>query len=467
MFNLFFFLLFSDPDQRAYSIWVSEVMLQQTQVATVIEYYNKWIKRWPTVLDLAKATLEEVNEMWAGLGYYSRGRRLHEGAQKLAKQRGKKSGQMPANAKDLMKELPGVGRYTAGAVASISYNEVTGIVDGNVIRVMSRLRMIGGDISTQPVSELIWELANKVVDEELPGDFNQSLMELGATVCTPQNPKCTECPVSKICKAYKRLSMSRSGKKDFFNKNVVESDEKPAQKELPVKNEADVFDALGDVELESNDEEFKDEKTVIDLTSNEFVLADIEDFPDCKFCISSDEPWNPEHGVGNYPRKPKRKPPKAENYLSIMIESNSKYLFVQRPESGLLANMWEFPLTQIEKENKEAIELNVVKKELKRRFGIEDFDYVRFCGEASHVFSHRCHLYRIYHAMVSSIPESVVDAEGRPLRWMNRTEINIAAITSAIKKIMTVKEKCRKGIKRKSGEKLMSQQTLDKMFKKN
>uniref|UniRef100_UPI00398ECB1B adenine DNA glycosylase-like isoform X3 n=1 Tax=Pristiophorus japonicus TaxID=55135 RepID=UPI00398ECB1B len=192
----------SDLNKRAYAVWVSEIMLQQTQVATVINYYNKWMQRWPTLQDLAKATLEEVNEMWSGLGYYSRGRRLHEGAQKVLSEF---KSEMPKSAEELQKLLPGVGRYTAAAIASITFGQVTGVVDGNVIRVLCRTRAIGADSTSPAVTEALWMLANILVDPVKPGDFNQAMMELGATVCTPKAPLCSECPVQAHCRAYQRV----------------------------------------------------------------------------------------------------------------------------------------------------------------------------------------------------------------------------------------------------------------------
>ncbi|XP_061307393.1 adenine DNA glycosylase isoform X1 [Pezoporus flaviventris] len=142
-----------DADRRAYAVWVSEIMLQQTQVATVIDYYNRWMQKWPTLQALAQASLEEVNELWAGLGYYSRGKRLQEAARKVVSEL---AGQMPRTAEDLQKLLPGVGRYTAAAIASISYGQATGVVDGNVIRVLCRLRCIGADSSSPAVIDRLW-----------------------------------------------------------------------------------------------------------------------------------------------------------------------------------------------------------------------------------------------------------------------------------------------------------------------
>ncbi|XP_020372489.2 adenine DNA glycosylase isoform X1 [Rhincodon typus] len=197
----------SDLNKRAYAVWVSEIMLQQTQVATVINYYNKWMQRWPTLQDLAKATVEEVNEMWSGLGYYSRGRRLHEGAQKVMSEF---KGEMPKTAEELQKLLPGVGRYTASAIASITFGQVTGIVDGNAVRVLCRVRAIGADSTSPTVFEALWMLANSLVDPFRPGDFNQAIMELGATVCTPKAPLCSECPVQAHCRAYQQVGFELS-----------------------------------------------------------------------------------------------------------------------------------------------------------------------------------------------------------------------------------------------------------------
>ncbi|XP_057213330.1 adenine DNA glycosylase [Triplophysa rosa] len=195
-----------DVNIRTYAVWVSEIMLQQTQVATVIDYYDKWMKRWPTVENLAAATLEEVNQMWAGLGYYSRGRRLHEGAKKVVSDL---NGQMPRCTEGLLKLLPGVGRYTAGAIGSIALGQVTGAVDGNVIRVLCRVRAIGADSTGPVVTEALWKIANTIVDTERPGDFNQAMMELGARVCTPKSPLCSQCPIQTHCHAFRKVSIKQ------------------------------------------------------------------------------------------------------------------------------------------------------------------------------------------------------------------------------------------------------------------
>ncbi|XP_031405494.1 adenine DNA glycosylase-like isoform X2 [Punica granatum] len=186
-----------EEERRAYGVWVSEVMLQQTRVQTVIEYYNRWMLKWPSVHHLASASLEEVNEMWAGLGYYRRARFLLEGAKMIvAGEEG-----FPRTVAQLRK-VPGIGEYTAGAIASIAFKEVVPAVDGNVIRVLARLKAISTNPKDSTTIKNFWKLAGQLVDNSRPGDFNQSLMELGATVCTPLNPTCSLCSISSQCRAY-------------------------------------------------------------------------------------------------------------------------------------------------------------------------------------------------------------------------------------------------------------------------
>jgi A/G-specific adenine glycosylase len=180
-----------------YAIWVSEIMLQQTQVAAVIPFFERWMVRFPTVRALAEADEHDVLHAWQGLGYYSRARNLRRGAQQVLAEHG---GRVPDSV-DALLALPGVGRYTAGAIASIAYNVSAPIVDGNVIRVLSRLFALRGDPAKSPLKNRIWELAEALIPEGDARDFNPALMELGATICTPLNPKCGSCPVAEACEA--------------------------------------------------------------------------------------------------------------------------------------------------------------------------------------------------------------------------------------------------------------------------
>jgi len=184
-----------------YAIWVSEIMLQQTRVATVIPYWERWMARFPTVAALAAAPLDDVLAAWAGLGYYSRARNLHRGAAEVARRWG---GRLPGDAAGL-REVPGIGAYTAGAIASIAFGEPAPLVDGNVARVMARVFAIDDDVKSARGGRRIWDAAGAVMAGlpagAAPGDLNQGLMELGATVCVPRQPACPACPLAGPCRA--------------------------------------------------------------------------------------------------------------------------------------------------------------------------------------------------------------------------------------------------------------------------
>lgn len=185
-----------------YRVLVSEIMLQQTVVATVIPFYERFLKRFPTLESLAAASLEDVLPLWAGLGYYSRARNLHKLAQTVMSEHG---GTFPRELSAIL-NLPGVGRYTAGAVSSISYDATSPIVDANVARVFSRLFFIEGDLKSGANQKRLWDEAEALVVEGaatgcLPSQLNPALMELGALICTPKSPKCGQCPVAVHCAA--------------------------------------------------------------------------------------------------------------------------------------------------------------------------------------------------------------------------------------------------------------------------
>lgn len=183
----------SDP----YAVWVSETMLQQTRVETVIPYYERFLARFPDVESLASADAEEVYTLWTGLGYYSRARNLQAAARAIV---GEHGGRLPREAAAL-RQLKGVGRYTAGALASIAFDRPEPAVDGNVLRVLARLLGIRDDIARQPVRERFWQLAGELARGPRPGHLNQALMELGATLCRPRAPLCPSCPLEAVCDA--------------------------------------------------------------------------------------------------------------------------------------------------------------------------------------------------------------------------------------------------------------------------
>jgi A/G-specific adenine glycosylase len=180
-----------------YAVWISEAMLQQTRVETVIPYWERFLALFPDVASLAAAEPDAVLGAWAGLGYYSRARNLHRAAKAVAALHG---GRLPDTAEGL-RELPGIGRYTAGAVASIAFDRPEPVVDGNVARVLARLYGIREDPKRPAVAARLWELAGALARGPSPGDLNQALMELGALVCTPRAPGCPACPLRRRCEA--------------------------------------------------------------------------------------------------------------------------------------------------------------------------------------------------------------------------------------------------------------------------
>jgi A/G-specific adenine glycosylase len=202
-------------DNDPYRVWVSEIMLQQTRVAAVLDHYARFLQRFPNVRSLATAREASVLAVWSGLGYYHRARRMHQGAKVIARER---HGEFPRTADEWL-QLPGIGRYTAAAIASIAFWECVAVVDGNVERVLQRLfprrlmsardgsskELMTAQLKLRPFKtetqgrERAWQQAEELLDRERPGDFNQAMMELGATVCTPRAPRCLLCPLNAFC----------------------------------------------------------------------------------------------------------------------------------------------------------------------------------------------------------------------------------------------------------------------------
>ncbi|KAG5437533.1 hypothetical protein PCANB_000961 [Pneumocystis canis] len=327
--------------QRAYEVLVSEMMLQQTQVITVIPYFKRWMKRFPTWETLVTADLEEIQTFWAGLGYYSRARRLKEAAIYILELE-KKNQLIPTDVESWVKNVPGCGEYTAGAVLSIAWNIRCPIVDGNVIRVLTRLRAVGADCRKGEGKRWIWDFADQIVDDQQPGDFNQALMELGATICTPVNPNCKLCPLNKDCLALEEAKIVLSG---------------------------------------NGNPPFKKEHSC-DLCP----IEELKEFTSIKTYIS-----------GKYPRKTVKKHSKIQESIVLVItrEKNEikEYYLEKRPSKGLLAGLWDFKTLLIEEgcENrrKEAenytkrIILNEVVKFQEKSNTIHQFTHIK---QISHVY---------------------------------------------------------------------------------
>ncbi|MDN4495019.1 A/G-specific adenine glycosylase [Ureibacillus aquaedulcis] len=275
----------SDP----YKIWVSEVMLQQTRVDTVIPYYNRFLEKYPTIHDLAYAPQEELLKMWEGLGYYSRARNLQAGVKEVVE---KYNSVVPDNRHDISK-LKGVGPYTAGAILSIAYQKPEHAVDGNVMRVLSRVLHIEEDIAQPKTRRVFEEAVEMLIDEQHPGDFNQALMDLGAMICTPTSPKCLLCPVRDYCIAF------NEGKAD----------------QLPVKSK-------------------------------------------------------------------KVKTKKVQFKVFAAVDEEGRYLIEKRPSEGLLADMWQFPMIEIN-------ENSLSEETLQQNYNVEISGYIdKELLEFKHIFSH-------------------------------------------------------------------------------
>jgi A/G-specific adenine glycosylase len=183
------------PD--SYAVWVSEIMLQQTRVEAVIPYFERWMRLFPTIGALAAASEQEALNAWEGLGYYSRARNLHKAAKIVTEKYG---GELPRELDELSK-LPGIGRYTLGAISSIAFGMNIPALDGNIKRVYARIFDITEPVDSSAGEKLLWEIAQKYLPKNDAGDYNQALMDLGATICVPKNPRCLICPVMKLCEA--------------------------------------------------------------------------------------------------------------------------------------------------------------------------------------------------------------------------------------------------------------------------
>ncbi len=262
-------------DRDPYKIWVSEIMLQQTRVETVIPYFHQFIEQFPTLEALADADEEKVLKAWEGLGYYSRVRNLHAAVKEVKERYG---GKVPNRAEEFSK-LKGVGPYTTGAVLSIAYGVPEPAVDGNVMRVLSRIFLIWEDIAKVRTRKLFEEIVRAIIDKENPSYFNQALMELGALICIPGNPACLLCPVQAHCRA--------------FHEGV--------QAELPVKTKKAKIKEVPIVAAVIEDETGK---VLIHKRDNEGLLANLWEFPNCEILPLAENPktqletfLNEEYGV--------------------------------------------------------------------------------------------------------------------------------------------------------------------------
>lgn len=371
-------------EKRAYEVWISEIMLQQTRVAVVIDYWNKWMDKWPTIHDLAAAKSEDVLAAWSGLGYYSRATRIHEGAKLAAKDPAMK-GLLPASAKELQAKMPGVGPYTAGAISSIVFGRPEPMVDGNVLRVLSRQLGIHGNIKTdKAVIDTIWAAADAVVkataaldgnEKEIenhktednadgepvvsdrPGRWGQALMELGSTVCTPK-PNCSKCPITSTCRVYEEGQALASKTKDTpgmvdiedlcilcesFEDGLDEQSDEDAPKSSKTKTATSSSAKTGIKSAkQSTLEAFAafafTRSAAASKSSSSSTPKPSKQSEEAKMDIISNH-------ARRFPVKVVKKAVREEETLvcAIRRRSDGRYLIHRRPEKGLLAGLWELP----------------------------------------------------------------------------------------------------------------------------
>ncbi len=311
--------------KNPYYIWISEVMLQQTQVDTVIPYYESFIHNFPDPVDLANADEDSVLKQWEGLGYYSRARNLQQGVREVVEQY---DGKVPENRREIL-SLKGVGPYTAGAILSIAFGQAEPAVDGNVMRVLSRVLLIEDDIAKAKTRKHFESILYQLIPEDAASAFNQGLMELGALICRPKRPKCKECPVAKFCYAYA------------------------------------------------------------------------------------------EGATNEYPVKGKKAKVQKLHYAVIMVvNSKGQYLIHKRKDTGLLANLYEFPMIPVQDDQE------IEKNDLKNTF-LAELCAIESVSDAklhiTHTFSHLKWDLNVYHSvseMGSSLPKG-------NFRWVCPDELDL------------------------------------------
>ncbi|KAG7377106.1 hypothetical protein PHYPSEUDO_012156 [Phytophthora pseudosyringae] len=408
-----------------YETWVSEIMLQQTRVDTVVGYFLRWIDKFPTVAALAEAKEEDVNALWAGLGYYRRARMLHAGAKYVVENYG---GELPSTV-DLLLKIPGIGPYTAahicasmtkGAIASIAFGIREPLVDGNVIRVMARMRAVGADPKNKQLIKFSWKAAKELVGEcERPGALNQALMELGATMCTVQNPQCSDCPVKSVCLAFEEANTGKA---------TAES----ASAKSPASNSCSTCDYTRAVEWDETQTEvtkypLKAKKAE---SKNEAIAVAVVSSP----CDSPSE-------EAEARTRGKRKASKSIE--TDVCPSDWKFLMSKRPEGGLLAGQWQFLHSKMSDGDKippYSKRKAFMDARLTDMFGKSALTVSpperRDLGELTHIFSHVKHHMGVEHLHLTSPPELLPAAASDELRWMTATEMRQLGITTGVKKIL-------------------------------
>ncbi|KAI1475064.1 DNA glycosylase [Daldinia eschscholtzii] len=390
-----------EVERRAYQVWISEIMLQQTRVSTVVDYWNRWMARWPTIQDLAAAEPDEVLSAWRGLGYYSRATRIHDAARIVCKDPELK-GLLPSDVDELVAKVPGVGRYTAGAISAIVFGKAAPMVDGNVLRVLSRQLGVFGDVKAdKAVIDLLWAAADSLVkavardkpqdeqhgvdsddntekdDEEVepsnrPGRWGQALMELGSTICAPK-PNCAICPITSSCRAYEE-GVQLATKRGL----VAKSTTTPSSATLDIEDACTLckpFEEYADEDDNNDDErnvkkeEPKQQKSKpkTQTTLRSFAFTQVTSKtnktsdnpkpsppPSSSPALSSAAVEAVVSHARKFPLRTVKKAVREEETLVCAIRrtGDGRYLIRKRTEKGLLAGLWELPSCVLEEPQK-------------------------------------------------------------------------------------------------------------------
>ncbi|CAO1635996.1 unnamed protein product [Parajaminaea phylloscopi] len=400
-------------EKRAYEVWISEIMLQQTRVSTVISYWNDWTSRWPTIHDLARASPDDVLSVWRGLGYYSRATRIHEAAKKISSDP-VLQGLLPETASELERQVPGVGRYTAGAISSIVFGRAAAILDGNVMRVLSRQLAFHANPKQKATTDFLWQKAQEIVEavaahaadcerSDRPGLWNQALMELGSTVCTPQQPQCEKCPIQRTCRAFlegKAISVSRGEMHEDQGQRPLEKQSEAVEQLTDIE---DLCSLCSPLEMRPTAEDVMPARSTAtkrkdppqpELTPSKSKQPKqgslLQHFsrPVSKKGSSAERALNATQDDGDaqsghqlldrpkqipsraletiklhvqsYPMKAQKAPVREEQCVVCVLHASAdtagrprapQWLLEQRPDKGLLASLWEFPTLALSDED--------------------------------------------------------------------------------------------------------------------
>ncbi|KJZ76400.1 hypothetical protein HIM_04129 [Hirsutella minnesotensis 3608] len=439
-------------ERRAYEVWISEIMLQQTRVAVVIDYWNRWMDRWPTIQHLAAAEADDVLAAWRGLGYYSRATRIHEAA-KLVVQDPQMRGLLPADTGSLEARVPGVGRYTAGAISSIVFGRAAAMVDGNVLRVLSRQLGIHANVKTDKmIIDTIWAAAAALVNavaqdgetheeasitvsgseparvSDRPGRWGQALMELGSTICTPK-PDCSSCPVTATCRVYgEGVAMA---KKDGSSAAKDIEDLCGLCESFDEGNEPEPLQAQGKKASTSEKGQARPRTKQMSLAG--FIMKSdqgTQSQPVPKRS-AADAETIAEH-ARRFPAKVIKKPVRVEETIVCAIQHpNGGYLIEKRPQKGLLAGLWEMPSVAIGEpaettgRTRKQMALAHAGALVRTGDGTEpaELEHVGELGSVPWLFSHIRLTMHVHLFNVRDDACRVVEGEeSRPRRWSNKVD---------------------------------------------